>query len=619
MFDFFTSDFFSPLRRFLRPATLAAAVVVSAVHFTASAADDLALPPVRPWNGASERLLAPPEDPWITPAETSGLTTTPRYTETMAWLERLAAAFPELNVVSIGRSAEGREIRMAIADRDGLTDPEKIAASGRAVVLAHGGIHAGEIDGKDAGLMLLRDLTAERRQAALLDKATWLFVPILNVDGHERFTAYGRVNQRGPEEMGWRTNGRNLNLNRDFAKLETEEIGALVRTVNLWQPDLYLDLHVTDGADYQYDITYGWNGPHGWSPHIADWLDQRLRPAVNAALSGAGHIPGPLIFAANGRDMADGMLSWTAGPRFSNGWGDARHLPSILVENHSLKPYRQRVLGTYVLLAEVLRIAGDERQALRQAVTADRYAERATVPLTFAAGEAGGEIDFLGIRSRLELSPISGQPEVRWSGEPVSERIPLKIMDQPVVAAGVPDFYYIPPAWYPLADKLRQQGIVVDVLDAPRRLKVERYRLPEAALDTANTPFEGRARYSAGMPQLETASVELPAGSFRIDTRQSLGTLAALLLEPASPDSFFQWGYLAEILQPTEYFERYAMEPEAERMLAADEALRERFQQKLLADPGFAADPVARLHWFYEQTPYFDQRYRLYPVYRAGD
>ncbi len=577
------------------------------------------LPPVQPWNGASEALIAAPDDPWITPSEASGLTATPRYAETMAWLERLAAAFPELNLVSIGKSAEGREIWMAIADRDGLTDPEKIAASGRAVILAHGGIHAGEIDGKDAGLMLLRDLTAGRRHAALLDKATWLFIPILNVDGHERFGPYGRINQRGPEEMGWRTNGRNLNLNRDFAKLETEEVAALVRTVNLWQPDLYLDLHVTDGADYQYDITYGWNGPHGWSPRIADWLDEHLRPAVNAALRTAGHVPGPLIFAANGRDMKDGMLSWTAGPRFSNGWGDARHLPSILVENHSLKPYRRRVLGTYVLLVEVLRLAGDERQSLRQAVTADRYAERDAVPLAFEAGEAAGEIDFLGIRSTVELSPVSGRPEVRWSGEPVSERIPLIVMDRQAAAVSVPNYYYLPPAWYPLADKLRQQGILVDVLDQPRSLEVERYRLPEAALDTANTPFEGRARFTAGPLQLEKATVEMPAGSFRVDTRQSLGTLAVLLLEPGSPDSFFQWGYLAEILQPTEYFERYAMEPEAARMLAADDDLRQRFLQKLLADPSFAADPSARLHWFYEQTPYFDERYQVYPVYRAAD
>ena len=202
--------------------------------------------------------------------------------------------------------------------------------------------------------MLLRDLTVGGRHGGLLDHAHFLFVPILNVDGHERFSPFNRMNQRGPRQMGWRTNRRNLNLNRDFAKLDTPEVRALVAAIERWQPDLYLDLHVTDGADYQYDITYGWNPPHGWSPAIASWLDEVLRPAVDHELEAWGHVPGPLVLVANNRDLSGGFLGWTAGPRFSNGYGDARHLATVLVENHSLKPFDQRVLGTYVLLASAL-------------------------------------------------------------------------------------------------------------------------------------------------------------------------------------------------------------------------------------------------------------------------
>ncbi|GAB4187584.1 MAG: M14 family metallopeptidase [Wenzhouxiangellaceae bacterium] len=574
------------------------------------------LPPLLPWQGASEQYLTSADDPWRTPAEASGLTDSPDYATTMDWLQRLAAASNQVNLQTIGDSAQGRAIRMAVVDRDGLSDATAIQESGRAIVLIHGGIHAGEIDGKDAGLMLLRDLTVKASLSSLLDQVSILFIPILNVDGHERRSPFNRINQRGPRQMGWRTNARNLNLNRDYAKLETEEVRALTATINIWQPDLYIDVHVTDGADYQYDITYGWNGPHGWSPSIANWLDDSLRPAVNRALREQGHVPGPLIFAVNGRDMDAGMVSWTATPRYSNGWGDARHMATILVENHSLKPYRQRVLGTYVMLRSALQVAGAERESLRQATLQDRFAARDQVPLGFAAGDQNGSIRFQGIRSRSELSAISGGLVTRWLGENDEREIPLVVMDKATVSVKRPRFYYLPAAWYPLANRLRDQGILVDELSGEATLEVQRYRLPEARLDADNTPFEGRARYQSGEPQSETVSIHFQAGDFRIDTRQSLGTLAVLLLEPQSPDSLFQWGYLSSILQATEYFEAYAMEPLAARMLAEDAELAQAFRRKIAEDPAFAGDARARLHWFYERSPYFDQQYQVYPVYR---
>ncbi|NJL28553.1 MAG: M14 family metallopeptidase [Thermoanaerobaculia bacterium] len=315
------------------------------------AAETAVLPPELPWTGQSRALVAAAGDPWITPAEASGLTTTPSYDETVAWLRRLVAAAPELEMVSLGKSWEGRDVWMVIASSDRAFSPGALARTGKAIVLAQAGIHAGEIDGKDAGLMLLRDLTVGGSKRALLDKAAFLFVPILNVDGHERASRWARMNQRGPERMGWRTNARNLNLNRDYAKLDTPELRAVIAAINAWQPDVYVDLHVTDGVDYQYDITWGATGPHAWSPKIAGWLEDVLRPALDRDLEAMGHVPGRLVFPIDATDVGKGLWDWTATPRFSDGYGSARHLPTILVENHSLKPYPQRVLGTYVWLA----------------------------------------------------------------------------------------------------------------------------------------------------------------------------------------------------------------------------------------------------------------------------
>ncbi|MDX1626549.1 MAG: M14 family metallopeptidase, partial [Wenzhouxiangellaceae bacterium] len=528
------------------------------------------LPPAPEWSGASEALVAEPGDPWITPSEESGLTRTPDYEATMAWLDRLVAAAPELSWIEIGTSAQGRAIRMIVADREGLAAPEAVIASGRARVLAHAGIHAGEIDGKDAGMMLLRDMTVAGRRSALLEDATLLFIPILNVDGHERRSRYNRMNQRGPEVTGWRTNARNLNLNRDYAKLDTEGVRALVGVVEAWQPELYLDLHVTDGADYQYDITYGWNGPHAWSPDGATWLDEHFRPAVDEALSGMGHVPGPLIFSVNGLDMKSGMASWSAGPRYSNGWGDARHLPTVLFENHSLKPYRQRVLGTYVFLAAALEAVAADIEELRAAIAADRVRNSEEVALSWTPADEPAVIDFAGVESERFLSEISGGPIPEWTGEPTTLKIPRVEFTKPGATVTRPAAYLIPPQWADIAGRLRLQGITVERLAEPKTMEVEIYHLPDARLDIDATPFEGRARYASGQPEVRRAEVTLPAGSFRVPADQPLGTLAVLLLEPQSPDSYFAWGDFASILQRTEYFEEYAMEPLARQMLDAD-------------------------------------------------
>jgi hypothetical protein len=578
------------------------------------------LPPAPSWDGRSRALMVDENDPWITPAEKTGLTETPRYDETMAWLARLVEASPKLSWLSLGTSAEGREIRMVVASANGAATSSALKANGKPTLLAHAGIHSGEIDGKDAGLMLLRDATVGGKKGALLDGANLLFIPILNVDGHERFSAYSRMNQRGPREMGWRTNRRNLNLNRDFAKLETEELRALVRTVNEWEPDLYLDLHVTDGADYQYDITYGYNGREAWSPSIARWLDEAFSPAIQRDLEAAGHVPGPLVFALGGGTMESGNLGWFAGPRFSNGWGDLRHLPTVLVENHSLKPYDQRVLGTYLFLETALKTLAAKGAELRRATAADRAARNAEVALGWQFNpQSRTMIPFKGIVSETHDSPVTGQPVVRWTGAKEAVEIPLFKMNLPAGRVRRPAGYYIPAAWTPIVEAIERQGIEVRRLEKAQEIEVERYRLPDAALDAETSPFEGRTLFNAGEPVVERVTVHLGPGSHHVSTDQPLGTLAVVLLEPQAPDSMFRWGYFSEILQRTEYFEAYVMEPLAQSLLDADADLRAAFEAKLEADEAFAADARARLRWFYEKTPFHDREYRVYPVYRSLD
>jgi murein tripeptide amidase MpaA len=582
----------------------------------AAAAGDAArragLPPELPWSGLSRALALPPDHPWATPFEKSGLLKTPRYDETTAWLRRLAANGPELQLVSLGRSPEGRELWMVVVSREGASTAEALRANGKPTLLAQAGIHAGEIDGKDAGLMLLRDIVATKSRAALLDRANLLLVPIFNVDGHERFSAFTRINQRGPAEAGWRTTARNLNLNRDYTKADAPEMRSMLRALNDWQPDLYIDLHVTDGADYQYDVTYGRNGESGASPAIGAWLDTVLFPSFDRDLSAMGHIPGPLVFLVDDTDPKKGILAGTAGPRFSTGYGDVRHLPTILVENHSLKPYPQRVFGMYVLLESALRALGAEGERLRAAAAQDRARRRAEIPLDWKPDPATrGELDFKAVAWTVGPSAASGGPLISWLGTPLAVKVPRIVM-VPAAKAVRPRAYWVPPAWSEVVERLELHGIRVERAAAATDVDVEMIRIVGAKL---GAPFEGRVPVTGDFVP-ERRRERFPAGSARVSLDQPLGDLAALLLEPASPDSFLQWGFFLEVLQPTEYAETYIMGPTGERMLAEDAALRAEFERKLAEDPAFARDPALRLGWLHGRTPFHDDRHLLYPVGR---
>ncbi len=568
------------------------------------------LPPTMKWKGKSTKLVVKDNHPWITPSEQKGLTATPDYDETNAWLKKITDASPILSMISVGKSEQNRDIMMVIASTDDNLSPETLKSSKKPLLLAHAGIHAGEIDGKDAGMMLLRDI-AFNGKGELLDKVNLLFIPILNVDGHERSSPYNRVNQRGPANMGWRTNAQNLNLNRDYAKLETAGVKAIVNILNSYDPDLYLDLHVTDGADYQYDITYGW--ATGYSPAVNDWIASHFKTGIDQSLTNMGHTPGPLMFAFNGRDFSQGNTEFVFSPRFSDTYGMIRNTPSILIENHSLKPYKQRVLGTYVFLEASLKVLANQGAALQDAIEKDRKERLKEVVLSFALSESVKDSMLLkGIEKTMKPSEVVDGEYVSWTGKPYEEKIVMRRMNQPDKVVQVPKAYWIPVEWQEIIQKLRMHGIEMEEIKEPTTVSLGQYFIESYELGDA--PFEGQIRCTVKEITISEKSITYLPGSVRVPMDQYKGQLAALLLEPESPDSFLQWGFMHSIFSRTEYIEQYAIEPLAQKMLAEDPELKTRFEQKKKDDPEFANSPRAIYQWFYAQSPYFDQNWKWYPV-----
>lgn len=576
--------------------------------------DQAFLPPAPAWDGASKALLRDPSDPWVTAFEADAAHDfSPNYVDTRAWFDRLDAASDLIRIEQFGVSPEGRPIYAVVASKDGAAfDPAK------PVLMIQAGIHPGEIDGKDAGMMLLRDIAFYGKDG-LLDRVNLILVPILSVDGHERAGAYSRPNQRGPRIQGWRNTATNQNLNRDYLKLDQPEMRAVRGLILKYRPDLYVDVHVTDGMDYQYDVTYGFNGENGTfsrSPNSSEWLDGVFKPAMNAALEAQGHIPGELVFGMDDDDPRAGLNDGGLGERFSNGWGAAAHVPTILIENHSLKPHEQRVLGTYVFIEEALRLLADQGAALRAATEQDMALRPAEIPTNFEQEETPSSTRaFKGIRYEMYDSPASGRPEVRWLGEADPElwRMPF-YGSKSTLTLKRPTAYWVPGYRADIIERLKAHGVMMEAVTAPRTVEVSMLRLVDPKLATRAN--EGHVQASVETVEVERRDWTFPAGSVRVPTDQPLGDIVVLLLEPQSSESFFAWGLFPEVLSRVEYIEAYAIAPLADRMLAADPALKAEFEAKLAAEPEFAADAQARLAWFYERTPFYDERYLLYPVGR---
>jgi murein tripeptide amidase MpaA len=583
---------------------IAAALLATLSTPAAFAQERAPLPPVLAWSGASEKWIATPGDPWITPAERTGFTETPSYAETRAWLERLVAASPLLTLESFGTTAEGRDLYSIRASKGG---------TGKPVVLIQAGIHSGEIDGKDAGLMLLRDI-ALRDKADLLDSVDLVFVPIYNADGHERTSPYNRPNQRGPNNPGTRSTAQNINLNRDYAKADAPETQAMLRLLNRLDPVLYIDMHVSDGFDHGYDVTYtfaGW-GRHVQSQAITRWLNGSFTTGVDAFVKRMGHAPHFYPSAIDERDLSKGLRVAAEGPRYSTGYGDFARIPTVLVEMHCLKPYRQRVLGAYALMEGALRHVARDAAALRAAIDADRAERPSALAVRWERDERPQAwVPFTGMTLERYRSPASGEDEVRYVGRTQPLKLPI-IGQKPVASVTVPQAWWVPASATEVIARLDLHGIRYDRIDAPRTLDLDMVRLSEPKLGPAS---EQRVMV-AGAFTHENRHETLPAGSVRVAYDQPKGLLAAALLEAEAPDSFLAWGFFPGILQKSGGMERFASAPMAEAMLARDPALRAAFEARLASDPAFAADGAARLAWFIDRSPYRDDRYLLYPIGR---
>ncbi len=549
--------------------------------------------------------------------EKSNCLETDDYEGTIAYAKQLAKQFKEVHYQTIATTAQGREVPLLIVDENGYTKPKKIRKSGKTIILVESCIHPGEPNGKDAMFLLIRNMLRGRENSDLLKNFSFLFIPVLSPDGLANFSPFNRINQNGPKEMGWRVNANGFNLNRDFTKLDTPELRGFVALFNRWQPDLFFDTHATNGADYQYVTTYSIEDFGNYDPNISDWLNRVWEPKIKTAMADLGFPITRYIEFHPWGDPTAPLFDESFSAMFSEAYTTARNCPGILIETHMLKPYKDRVLSTYNMIVETLRIILDNPEGFKSALAEAKKNDLSIKEIAINMQSDLNDTlwtDFLGYRFDTVYSDITeGWYYAYDTTRPETRRTMRFRATRPEKSLVVPKEYIIPAQYKEVIDIVKAHGFDMNLLKSEKTLKVSTYRFDNVLFSPM--PSEGRCRVAQFDAEEITKEVTFPKGSAVVKTTQNGIRLLMNLLEPEMQGSLFEWGFFNNVLQRVEYFEVYKMEPMAREMLAADPFLAEQFQQWKAALP--ADKPLSQyeiLNWFYERSPYFDKNYRVYPV-----
>ena len=567
---------------------------------------------------------APSAAPLTTIAERSGFQNTGRYDEVVALCGQFQKAYPkQVRCFEFGRTPEGRPMLALAVSRTGALSAEQAKKKGVPVMLIQGGIHAGEIDGKDAGFLALREILENKAAPGALDKQVLLFVPVFNVDGHERFGKWNRPNQRGPVEMGWRTTAQNYNLNRDYVKADAPEMQAMLALVNAWDPLAYIDLHVTDGAQFQPDVSIQVEPVHGGDEELKR-AGAALQQAVMADLKAQGSDPKPYYISFDKEDdPQSGFVDSMPTPRFSTGYFPLRNRFAMLVETHSWKDYPTRVRITHNTIISLLnQVAQHGKQWQKLAQEADARAATlagAEVPLSYRTTFNSKTIDFPGYEYTRAYSEISGGLMTHYDeSKPQVWQVPLRDEVVPDLRVNAPLGGYIVPAadaaW--IGAKLKQHGIVFKTIGDQMAAEVETFRATKTRFGTQS--FEGHQSLAVE-GDWKRERCNLVKGALFVPIAQPKARLVMTMLEPRDADGLLAWGEFNNAFERKEYMEAYVAEDVARAQLEADPALRAEFQKKLDSDPEFNKSPARRLEFFAQRHPSWDERFNLYPVMRTAE
>ncbi len=548
--------------------------------------------------------------------EISGGKETATYQQTIDFYITLARDFPQINIHTIGKTDSGLPLHMVTFNPEGDFNFENIRKE-KSIILINNGIHPGESDGIDATMMLYRDLATGKIPSP--KKTVLVTIPIYNVGGSLNRNSTTRANQNGPLEYGFRGNALNYDLNRDFIKMDTKNARTFADIFHSVKPDVFIDNHVSNGADYQYTLTHLFTQHNKLGGKMGEYLHDSFMPKIEKTLLEKEWDITPYVNVFN-MPPELGFSQFMDHPRYSTGYTTLWSTLGLMVETHMLKPYDQRVEGTYVLMESLLDVVEKEHKtitALRKE-TLEKNLDLSEYYFNWAVDTTKSSIlQFKGFEADKPISEVTGLPRLKYDrSKPFVKETVYQDYFYPLDTVSVPDAYVVKQSWQKVIERLDANKIQYFKLEKDTTLAVEAYKI--LGYDTRNSPYEGHYPHSNTKVEKSTKQVRFRAGDYVVPTRQPGIRYLLETLEPHAVDSFFNWNFFDTVLQQKEGFSPYVFEDIALEMLQQDSILRQNFEAKKNLDLNFANNWYAQLDWIFQRSKYLEDAYLAYPIYRIA-
>ncbi len=551
---------------------------------------------------------------FTTSFEKSNGTETPKYSEVITYYQNLAKVYPEITIQEIGMTDSGFPLHIITLNPDATFDFEEIRKTKR-ILMINNGIHPGESDGIDATMLLFRDIAQGTITAP--ESTVLVTIPVYNIGGALNRNSGTRTNQNGPAAYGFRGNARNYDLNRDFIKNDTRNARTFAETFHLVQPDVFIDNHVSNGADYQYTLTHLFTQHNKLGGALGNYLNNEMHPQLEALLKEKNWDITPYVNVW-GTTPDKGWTQFMDSPRYSTGYTTLWNTLGMMVETHMLKPYKLRVEGTYELMKSMIEITekdGEKIQSLREKAFSSLPKQK-TYPVNWRIDTSQvTKFNFKGYEGAFIDSELTGAKRLKYfQNKPYSKEIKYQNYFIPATEIEIPKAYVVPQGWWNVIDVLKLNQVVYKSLEKDTTMTVEVYHIKD--YKTSKTPFEGHYLHYKTSVEKSKESITLRKGDIIVESNQRAFRYLMETLEPEALDSFFNWNFFDTVVQQKEGFSPYVWEDKASELLIKNEELRIKFLKKK-KDTTFASNWYAQLDWIHKQSDHYEKAHMRYPVYRV--
>jgi hypothetical protein len=542
---------------------------------------------------------------------------TPEYKDIISYYEQLAEAYSQISLFSFGQTDAGEPLHLVVYSAEGIYNVAEITNSPKNRILINNGIHPGESDGIDASMLLLRDLVENDSLKQKYANSLIAVIPVYNVGGSLNRNSHSRTNQNGPVSYGFRGNARNFDLNRDFIKQDTKNAAAFAEIFHTVNPDVFIDNHVSNGADYQYALTHLFTQHNKLGGNLGTFLENEMRPGIEKSLQEKDILITPYVNVWGNTPEA-GFSQFFDSPRYSTGYTTLFHTLGLMVETHMLKPYKIRVAQTYELMLSALDFT-EEKSAVIKNLRANAVADilkNNTYPISYTVDKENPTLlNFKGYEATTIASKVTNGKRLFYDRtKPFTKETNYFNNFLPEKEITIPKAYILQQGWHQIVERLKNNNIQFSTFTKDTTITVQVNHISD--YKTRSTAYEGHYLHYNTTVSESTKELLFRAGDLYIPTNQNGVRYLLETLEAAATDSFFNWNFFDTILQQKEGYSAYVFEDIAAEILAKNPALKKQFEDQLKSTKAFANNPKAQLDFIYKNSKHYEKAHLRLPVFK---